>query len=130
MKMLVITLIIGIIASLNVYSQKTDSVLFDTDLSFFLNIHYPANYLTKKDLLKIPKLSSITMDKKSFDLVGDLSTILFNGIAYKSVIDQLTVNSPFDIRGYRASTVTDYNRFIEKNYFLLQDPNLQRWLGW
>lgn len=123
MKWILTTIMIGLLTSINVYSQARDSVLIKPHSVFFTPSYLIVNNTVNNELENFPKSFSL-LPKNKF--LNNATVLILENLKYNSVIDKFSSNIPFDVRAYKATTVSEYNRFIEKNYFLLQVPNIQR----
>lgn len=76
---------------------------------------------TSNNLIKIKKSDFVSKEATFFTF----SLGLMDGLKYRSIIDQFSSTPMFDSRAYQPISVTDYNNYLERNYFIINShPNI------
>ena len=84
---------------------------------------HPQSFFDDARLIPL-NLNHFSYQNKSFVI----STLrIFEGIKYRSILDQFSSIPVFDSRAYQPSSFSDYNNFVQKNYLTLNPQVLALW---
>jgi hypothetical protein len=121
MKRYLIIVFLSILSSLSVHAQVVGAYETTPEITFLPTISQT-----------YPGLSSSVFPETS-QMVSSVSTLqkatgwFLHSMKYSSVLDEFSSLAPFDLRGYKPISFSQYEIYTQQNYLLTQQSRYPLW---